>query len=170
MAITRLNNNSITSITALPSAVAVENQPAFLAYLNANQEISSGVDTKVQFDTEVYDTDGCYDNSTNYRFTPTTAGKYFVFTEVLCNANSNSNLAQARAFIFKNGSKYDWSVTNFSSNNAKYSTITLDSIIDFNGSTDYVEVYSLITDTSGTPNILGTTAPIHCRFGAYKLI
>ena len=26
--------------------------------------------TKVQFDTEVFDTDNAYDNSTNYRFTP----------------------------------------------------------------------------------------------------
>ena len=31
MAITRLNNNSISSITALPSAVAVDNEPSFLA-------------------------------------------------------------------------------------------------------------------------------------------
>ena len=29
MAITRLNNNSLTSITTLPSAVAVDNEPMF---------------------------------------------------------------------------------------------------------------------------------------------
>jgi hypothetical protein len=39
--------------------------------------------TKVQCNTEVFDTDGiCYDNSTNYRFTPLVAGKYFVHSNV----------------------------------------------------------------------------------------
>ena len=53
---------------------AVANTPAFEAYLSANQTISHDTVTKIQFNTEVYDTDNCYDNSTNYRFTPTTAG------------------------------------------------------------------------------------------------
>jgi hypothetical protein len=30
----------------------------------------------------VFDTDSCYDNSGNYRFTPTTAGKYFFMFKV----------------------------------------------------------------------------------------
>jgi len=53
--------------------------PAFEAYQSANTNISDAVDTKVLCNTEVFDTDNCYDNSTNYRFTPTTAGKYFVY-------------------------------------------------------------------------------------------
>ena len=45
--------------------------PAFEAQLTSTQSISNSTDTKVQFDTEVFDTDNCFDNSTNYRFTPT---------------------------------------------------------------------------------------------------
>ena len=56
--------------------------PSFKAQLSSNQTISHATYTKINFDTEVYDTDGCYDNSTNYRFTPTTAGKYVVYGQM----------------------------------------------------------------------------------------
>jgi hypothetical protein len=39
--------------------------------------------TKVQIDTEVFDTDRYYDNTTNYRFTPLVAGKYFVYGNIM---------------------------------------------------------------------------------------
>ena len=54
------------------------NTPAFQAYRSSTQTISGSTWTKVQFNTEIYDTDSDYDNSTNYRFTPTVAGKYYV--------------------------------------------------------------------------------------------
>ena len=59
--------------------------PAFQAYLNSAQAITSGVNTKVQFDTEVFDTASAFDSSTNYRFTPLTAGKYFFYITILLN-------------------------------------------------------------------------------------
>ena len=52
------------------------NTPAFLATLSADQSISNSTLTKVQFNTEVFDTNSNYDNATNYRFTPTVAGYY----------------------------------------------------------------------------------------------
>src|SRR6056300_1792706 len=51
------------------------NTPAFQATMSGNQNISTGTATKVQFDTEDFDTNSKYDHSTNYRFTPTVAGK-----------------------------------------------------------------------------------------------
>ena len=50
--------------------------PAFEASLSADQTISNNSQTKVQFNTEDLDTNGCYDNSTNYRFTPTVTAKH----------------------------------------------------------------------------------------------
>ncbi len=55
--------------------------PAFAA-TQANTGFTAGGDSKMAFATEIFDTDNCYDNSTNYRFTPTTAGKYFVFANI----------------------------------------------------------------------------------------
>ena len=53
--------------------------PAFQAYLGSNQSLTSGVLTKANINTEVFDTDSMYDSSTNYRFTPTIAGKYYCY-------------------------------------------------------------------------------------------
>ena len=69
--------------------------PSFYATLSSSQTITKGATTKVQIDTELYDSDGCYDNSSNYRFTPTTAGKYFVFGKVGLN-NHHYHIIQYR--------------------------------------------------------------------------
>ena len=48
---------------------AANNAPAFFATLSADTTISDDTVTKVAANTEVFDTDSCYDNSSNYRFT-----------------------------------------------------------------------------------------------------
>ena len=58
---------------------SLTSKPAFQAYLSSIQTVVSGATTKITMDTEDFDTDSCYDNSSNYRFTPTTAGKYYVY-------------------------------------------------------------------------------------------
>jgi hypothetical protein len=58
-----------------------DNTPAFQAYLSANQTMADNTWTKIQFDTEDFDTDSAYDPSTNYRFTVPSGegGKYFFY-------------------------------------------------------------------------------------------
>jgi hypothetical protein len=65
------------SLTVPNGGLSGQNYPAFEAYLSANQNLTDNVNTKIQFDTELFDTDSCYDNVTNYRFTPNVAGKYY---------------------------------------------------------------------------------------------
>jgi hypothetical protein len=43
-------------------------------------------------------------------------------------------------------------------------------IIDMNGSSDYLEGYVNIDDTSGDGNVRGTTSYVWTCFGAYKII
>ena len=59
---------------------ALKMTPAFQAYRTSYQSISNSTDTKVQNNIELFDTDGAYDNSTNYRFTVPSggAGKYLI--------------------------------------------------------------------------------------------
>ena len=52
--------------------------PAFKAYQSSAQTLANTTFTKISFDTEVFDTASCYDNSTNYRFTPNVAGYYYI--------------------------------------------------------------------------------------------
>jgi len=54
------------------------NTPAFLAYNGSDQSLSDSVKTLVTCNTEVFDTDSAYNNST-YLFTAPSAGKYFFY-------------------------------------------------------------------------------------------
>jgi hypothetical protein len=58
----------------------LKNTPAFHVFLNGNQTISNSTLTKINFNTELFDTNSAYDNSTNYRFTVPSgyAGKYLI--------------------------------------------------------------------------------------------
>ena len=56
-------DNTFASISSTPNA------PAFMANRSANIAITNNTRNKVQCDTEIFDSGGQYDNSTNYRFT-----------------------------------------------------------------------------------------------------
>lgn len=127
------------------------NGPAFRAYLSSNQSISNSTNTKVQLNTKSFDTANCFDNTTNYRFTPNVAG-YYQFSAVL--ALSGTNSANVQALIYKNGATASNSVfyapglTGVTQINA-----VLSDLIYMNGSTDYVELYGYLSASSG--NIFG---------------
>ena len=143
--------------------------PAFEATLSANQGISSATDTKVQFNTETYDTDNCYDNSTNYRFTPTTAGKYYVYSRLQLDSQASSNFDMGFTKIYKNGARIAQSQMNMGNNNPENVMVTCFTIVDMNGSSDYLEIFGYCQDTSGTPTIRGASYSWSC-FGAYRII
>jgi len=147
--------------------------PAFHAYLSANQTVSDATDTKCQFNTEVLDTDNCYDNSTNYRFTPTTAGKYFVYSQIACNANGANNFLLGTTTIKKNGSNIIYSQFDQRTTANGYSnTVQAAGIVDMNGSSDYLEVFGYIddSDTGSSPRLSGNSTAQYSNFGAYKII
>ena len=81
--------------------------PAFEAFRSSNQTNLSSAETfyKIQCDAEIYDTDSCYDNSTNYRFTPTVAGKYYLYAKVTTNDASVTTKYFDLAF-YKNGTRF----------------------------------------------------------------
>ena len=125
--------------------------------------------TKIQFNTEVYDTDNCYDNSTNYRFTPTTAGKYFVYGNIIGFANT-SNLNSNRAIIKKNGTIVKYAFSDFRNNPAKTNSVMATTVVDMNGSSDYIELFALVEySSSATVQVLGESYN-YSAFGAYKIL
>jgi len=142
------------------------NVPAFFARLSSNQSISSDTSTKIQVDTEIFDSDNKYDNSTNYRFTPTIAGKYFVFAGV--RFDNQISQATMRAELSFNGSIIgsNFLAANDSSTNKDY-TIEISCIQTFD-SDDYIELFAQ-SDASGSQTINGDSTN-KTYFGAYKLI
>ena len=121
--------------------------PAFKAYRAADQSISNSTDTKVQLNTEVFDTNNNFDSTTNYRFTPTVAG-YYQFSAIL--NLGGTPVTNAQAHIWKNGVKAAQFVFYEPSGTTQYQiNASLSDLIYMNGSTDYVELYGYISAGSG---------------------
>jgi hypothetical protein len=124
--------------------------PAFSAvFSSGSQSISINTATKIQFPTEEFDTASCYDNSTNYRFTPTTAGYYQVSTAVQF-GGSVTSFTSATLSIYKNGSGFK---RMYVASTSYGQAPALSALIYLNGSTDYVEVYGTVSGSSGSPGI-----------------
>ena len=139
------------------------NYPAFQAYQGSTQTISQTTTTKAEIDTEEFDTDNCYDTST-YRFTPTVAGKYFVYAQLQLFGSSDIELA--RTYIYKNGSQLvRGDVDPVNSYPQNRNTVKVSYTIDMNGSTDYIEVFGLLT-TGATRSIENG---LNSHFGAYRI-
>ena len=135
--------------------------PAFQANTttDATVNISNQSLTKVTFATEVFDTDSKFSDS---RFTPTIAGKYYVFTRL--SFNTATDFDDLRLHFYKNGSRYSGAV----GRSEYYQQIYLYDIIDFDAD-DYVEVYAY-QDSGGTVSILTNEDGRRNCFGAYKVI
>jgi len=157
------------SIT-IPSGVTLKNNtPAFMAYQSAGSTtISSNTETKVQFNTEVFDTDNTFDNSTNYRWTPGVVGKYWMSAQVLCVAGTD-NLTEAEFYIKKNGSTKTKSSFNFTNNRASVASPIISITDEVNLTTDYYEIYVTINDSSGSPNYGGDSTSFRTYFTGYRI-
>jgi hypothetical protein len=156
-----------TSATALRKITFADfgNTPAFQATLSADQSVSNNVDTKANCNTENFDTDSAYDNSTNYRFTPQVAGKYFVYGQIAANHNT-SYLQHTQSQIKKNGTQVKMSRIYNNSGSVMANNIPVVAIVDMNGTTDYLELFGYVnSSTSGS--IFQST---ETYFGAYRLI
>lgn len=130
---------SASPASDLPSSIK---GPTFSAYAGSGQSISSGTFTKVTCGTEEWDTNSNYDNTTNYRFTPTVAGYYQVNGYVGFTSSTRTNTQTA---IYKNGSQHR-TLNQLDSN---LYVVGGSSIVYLNGSTDYIELY-VYSATSGT--------------------
>ena len=158
-----IGDSQVTS--AKTSGVGGANTPAFLARLSSTtQSISDDTFTKIQFNTEVYDTASAYDNSSNYRFTVPSGqgGKYFIYSAV--------RMASSSATLTLN-LKINNSNAGFSSLKAvsgELQTITLMFSKDLSAD-DYLEIF-LRQQSGGSLNASGDSNDQTTYFGAFKII
>ena len=143
-------NGSITSadLTASTAIGADANkklvslvQPAFSAYMNTGQALSAVTSTKLQYNTESFDTNSNYDNATNYRFTPTVAGYYQINA---CFTGAPPSSGDFLISIFKNGAAVALGGYNAGLTGGFTNSPTASAVIFLNGSTDYVEVFGYV--------------------------
>jgi len=109
------------------------------AYASGGQTLTTATFTKVQLNTEDFDVAGTFDSATNYRWTPTTAGKYIVSASVFFNINASG--IQIAAYIYKNGASNTYAFDVTASTSGQHVSST--AILDMNGSTDYIELYAI---------------------------
>jgi hypothetical protein len=133
--------------TVLTSASSITQNagPAFSAYKTSTQSFSSGAWTKVVFDNELYDTNGNYDPTTNYRFTPDVEGYYIINLTVEI-ASSPTRLISS---VAKNGSYGDSRLFDMSVSFTSAVVLSGSKLLFMNGTTDYVEAY--VWASTGSP-------------------
>jgi len=170
MAITKLQSEALNLADdfTFTGELSGQNYPAFEAYLSTDQFPSDNVLTKVQINTEIFDTDNCYDNTTNYRFTPTVAGKYFVYGRVCGYTGQATSIVHNYAIIYKNGSSVLFNLLDFRVSYAFHVGTEVSGIVDMNGTTDYLELYGGLDVTAGTPEF-DASADRKTSFGAYRI-
>ena len=187
-----LNNNVISGQTELASApastdellisdagtlkridvslVGGANTPAFEATKNALQYgVTLNSDVKITYETEIFDTAGNYASS---RFTPTTAGKYFVYCNQRIITQNNNTLSRTQLKIFKNGSQYQNAMSDFNlaENYIRATGNHISATVDMNGSSDYVEIYGYISNYDSATTNTGFHQTGGSVFGAFKII
>jgi hypothetical protein len=140
----RLNVDQIYTRTGT-GAPALREMPVFFAYKNGAQSLTSNTGTVIQLNSKLYDTEEWFDTST-YKFTPQIAGYY-----------------QINACVFVTGTGLTRHIPSFQQNSTTYrigygpvyDTTTTDSsaisggtIFHFNGSTDFIQLTTLVTGSS----------------------
>ncbi len=111
--------------------------PTFFAYNSTAQSIAHGTFTKLELDTELFDTNSNFDSTTNNRFTPTVAGYYMFSAQV--GFSSYVDQTSIAIALYKNGSVVNSHVTQTSGTGNDRPQCNI--IAYMNGSTDYMEAF-----------------------------
>lgn len=117
----------------------------------ADQSINHATQTKVQFNNEVFDLDGVFDSSTNYRFQPNVAGVYAVDFRYAWDINTDQ--VHIVGYLYKNGTQDTQNAPATSGTKGTQSANT-SALILLNGTSDYVEAY-VYQDQGGAQNLDG---------------
>tara|TARA_A100000171_G_scaffold53092_1_gene76742 strand:- start:17877 stop:18731 length:855 start_codon:yes stop_codon:yes gene_type:complete len=135
-------------------------QSAFSASMSVGQSVATSTWTKLQFAVEDFDTNSDYDNATNYRFTPTVAGKYQINANIGFPNPGDGNVVSVS--IYKNGTLYKKLVSH-AANATDSCRANISMLVDANGSTDYFECYGW---QSSGGNLTSETADVMHFSGA----
>jgi len=138
------------------SGVGGTTAPYVGVYRNGDQNLSDNTLTVIEFNVENVDSASAFDTST-YRFTPQTSGYYFVSLNVGVGNTIDNHYEKVQIKIYKNGSSAapgavatrDWDPDGIHYNDQ----INTSTIVQLNGSSDYIDGRALVDVSSGTPRI-----------------
>ncbi len=159
------NGSGVTSWAAVtPGGV---NTPAFYAYISSSTtSLSSGVLTKVPYNTEVYDVGACFDTGNNRFVVPAGEGGKYIFWGNIRFADGLTS--KELSFVpYLNGSGFGWNQLHTPSYSSGWHTVwgTFTKALN---ATDYVELYA--RHNKGSNHNIGGGNELNCNFGGFKII
>ena len=169
MPMTINGSGTITGLSAggLPDATITQAElatgvagtgPAFSAYTSIDQTFSASTYTVTNFQTEEFDTGGCFNNTAStttlnglsapaYSFTPNVAGYYLIVGASYFN---NSLVGEIAIYVYKNGAIYK-TISDSAGTTGSYNYQNAGSVLVYlNGTGDYVQIYTW--QTAGSYN------------------
>ena len=141
----------------------IVSNPMFKVTGADNVALTNNTYTKVTFNSEEFDVGGYYDSTTNYRYTPQVAGKYLIYGRVYITYGSEATENMYIA-IYKNGTAAQQFAR--SDDNSQYGSIQISSLVEMNGSSDYVEIY---TKASSSTNAVYYAGGLLGEFSGYRI-
>tara|TARA_R100001224_G_scaffold793_1_gene535 strand:+ start:382 stop:939 length:558 start_codon:yes stop_codon:yes gene_type:complete len=164
-----IGSTNSSTVTFESGAATGHMNPSFQAYVSSDQTLSNDTETTIAWDAETFDTDSTFDTS-NYRFTPSKAGKYFVY--ITCNIDASSGFYYASSEVKKNGSNISGArivsiFENKSSSSYDIEGIFLEyhGIVEMNGSSDYLTATAYMAGGGSAGNVKGNRT----IWGAYRI-
>jgi len=166
VAIATGNDGQVLTSTGAGSPPAFEASSVCKPYYSVtggNQNVTDAVTTKMTFSNETSDSDGLYDSSTNYRFTPNKAGRYFIMANLQFSPQNKDIFHSCSAHIYKNGSNsISISEDDFDNYYSYSKAVSISGMMEMNGTTDYIEIYGNLNVVSGSPQISGGVVGFYC--------
>lgn len=143
-----LQKQSTTDFDAAWATPAVVSGPAFSAYAATGTVVATTTITKVTLDAEEFDTAGNFAAS---RFTPTTSGYYQIDWHLAFDAGTP---VYVLSMLFKNGTRYKDGTFAAQPVAGGGGHSGGSSVVFFNGTTDYVEMFAFIGAGPNTTSVV----------------
>ena len=144
---------------------------SFLAILSSNQTVSDNTTTLAQFDTEAYDVGSNYTNTSTFKYTAPSAGKYRFYSNIAGATDGSFAIDNVAVLLYKNGSViYEaFSDTHQTAHAPDIATVSIDITLDVSAS-DYFQIYAKINSNSnGSTRNIYSDSSRRTWFGGYKI-
>ncbi|ANS05600.1 c1q globular head like domain containing protein [uncultured Mediterranean phage] len=139
----------------------IQNTPAFHVNNPQNGSMATNTQETIEFDTEVFDSDGCYNTST-FRFTPAIQGKYFIYYNLRWQTSTNTATRLDVQLKFNDST---WDTISTRNNNTDYSTVSGSGVLNMDAD-DFVEMLGY-QNTGNSTSI--TTEDAYSFFGGFRI-
>lgn len=149
---TNAATDEVTFTAAGGGAATDASQQTFMVRMGGDRTLVNNIITKIIFDVENFDTAGVFDPVTNYRHTPTKAGKYLYSCTITGQTGATGTFW--RILPYKNAVLIQATKRTPLVSVASAVATTASVIVEMNGTTDFVEFFTHHESVDGLSKLL----------------